>query len=214
MFRLRWLGKWGKNIVDIKSEEPHKIVFAIMMGVCSLQRLPGLRPLMTNPSDHVVEQAFASMPGGSYLLTAAHDGTRSGMLVQWVSRCCDDPMLICVSAKKGHAIDPLIRDSHSFALGVIDPDDKLIKRRFGKASTWPNEDQSDEDDDPFDAMPTAKLVTGAPTLPRCPIWFDCEVLRRIDLESDTELFVGLVLGVSCDGQAVKIPRSIKTDAND
>lgn len=185
-----------------------------MMVACSLQRLLGLPQLMSQPSDHVVEQAFASMPGGSYLLTAAFDGTRSGMIVQWVSRCCDDPMLICVSAKKGHAIDPLIRDSHSFALGVIDPDDKLICRLFGKASTWPNEHQSDEDDDPFDAMPTAKLVTGAPTLPRCPIWFDCEVLRRIDLESDTELFVGLVLGVSYQGEAVKIPRSININAND
>ncbi|HCT44616.1 MAG TPA: hypothetical protein DF699_05340, partial [Phycisphaerales bacterium] len=60
------------------------------------------------------------------------------------------------------------------------------------------------DDDPFDAIETTSLVTGSPMIPRCKIWFDCEVMRRVDLEAELELFVGLVVGVLHDGQRVKI----------
>jgi len=146
------------------------------------------------------------LPIGHYLMTAGHDGQRSGMMVSSVQRCCDDPALICVAARKGHKIDPLIRDSRSFAIGIVDPSDKLVLRRFSSTDAAPREIADLGDDDPFDAIETRTLVTGAPILMRCTTWFDCEVMRRVDLEAETELFVGLIVSIWHNGQQVKIEK--------
>ncbi len=159
---------------------------------------------MSDQANHIVHDAFGMLPNGLYLMTAAHNGTRSGILVSSVSRCCDEPNLICVSARKGHKIDPLIRDSRSFAVGVVKASDKLVSRRFKTSSTVPTGYLSTEEDDPFDAIPTRTLITGAPVLERCMTWFDCEVLRRIDLESEMELFVGVVVSVLHEGERMDV----------
>ena len=162
---------------------------------------------MTDQTNQAVDQALGLLPNGLYLMTAAHGDVRSGILVSAVSRCCDSPNLLCVSARKGHKIDPLIRDSRSFAVGIVDPNDKLITRRFMDSAAEPIESINGEHDDPFDAIETLQLATGAPILARCTTWFDCEVLRRIDLESETELLVGAVVAVLHNGQRMDINRN-------
>ena len=165
---------------------------------------------MEEPNNQLVDQALELLPMGRFLLTAAHDGVRSGMLVDSVQRVCSEPHLICVAARKGHKIDPLIRDSRSFAIGLVDPGDKLVNRRFQFTDSAPTEFVLPGDDDPFDAIPTLTLKTGSPILERCTTWFDCEVIRRVDLEAETELFVGLVLSIWHGGQQMKV--SGKPDA--
>ena len=155
-----------------------------------------------------VDQAFGLLPSGQYLMTAAHAGHRSGLVVGSLVRCCDEPALVCVSARKGHRIDSLIRDSRSFAVGIMTPGDKMIARKFKKSSSIPPGLHQPIEDDPFDGLETQVLETGSPMLMRCRTWFDCEVMRRVDLESDTELFVGLVVGVFHEGQWVKIEQKL------
>ncbi len=150
------------------------------------------------------QSAFAQLPSGRYLMTSAHGGYRSGLIVQAMVRCCDDPMLICVSARKGHAIDSFIRDSRSFAVGIMEPDDRMIARKFLHSSETPPNLSEPSEDDPFEGYQTKTLKTGSPILTRCKTWFDCEVMRRVDLESDTELFVGLVVGIIHDGEEIKL----------
>lgn len=162
-------------------------------------------------TSYVIAEALGLLPTGHYLMTAAYDGVRSGMLVSSVQRCSDDYSLICVAAKKGHKIDPLIRDSRSFAIGIVDPNDKLVLRRFRATDAAPKENGTEGMDDPFDAIPSRKLVTGAPILTRCTTWFDCEVMRRIDLEAETELFVGLIVSIMHKGEQVKIDRVVDND---
>ncbi len=159
---------------------------------------------MPSTTDSLVAEILGMFPMGTYLMTAAHDRQRAGMIVHSVQRCCDSPALLCVAARKGHAIDPLIRDSRSFAIGVVAADDKMIARRFRFDDTAVSTVIEPIDDDPFEAIPTRTLVTGSPMLTRCPIWFDCEVSRRIDLESNYELFVGRVLSVMRDGERIDI----------
>lgn len=169
---------------------------------------------MDDLNSQLVDQALGLLPMGSYLMTASHDGVRSGMLVCSAFRCCDEPNLICVSARKGHKIDPLIRDSRSFAIGIIDPDDKLIRRRFRSTDSVPTEFTLVGDDDPFDALPTQILQTGSPILTRCATWFDCEVMRRVDLEAETELFVGLIISIWHRGQEIKLTRKPELGESD
>ncbi len=152
----------------------------------------------------LVEAALGLFPSGVFLMTAGFDGKRGGMLVHHVQRCGTDPAMICVAARKGHTIDPLIRDSRAFALGVLGGGDKLIERRFRHNSQAPCEHAPVGEDDPFDAIETTTLVTGSPMIPRCTTWFDCEIARRVDLEAETELFVGVIVGVLHDGKRVRI----------
>ena len=151
-----------------------------------------------------LERALRCLPSGFFVMTSAHDGKRAGMRVRSVQVCAEDPLLISVAARKGHRIDPLIRDSRSFAICVMAPGDKLIERAFpfetgvARSNGSTNGEHHDaHDDDPFDALGAKTLSTGAPILERAVVVFDCEVARRIDLEADHELFVGEVMAFRC-----------------
>jgi flavin reductase (DIM6/NTAB) family NADH-FMN oxidoreductase RutF len=129
-------------------------------------------------------RAFALFPKGSFLLTACFENKRAGQIVQSVQPCADEPMLICVAARKGHPIEPLIRDAHHFAICRFDPEDKLILRNFGGPPAR---------SDAFDSLELDRLASGAPVPRRSLAALDCLVLRHLDLEADHELYIGQVL---------------------
>ncbi len=139
-------------------------------------------------------EAMSQIPSGLFLLTAAYDGARSAVLVEWVQQCATSPPLIMAAVSTGLAVVPLIRDSHGFALCQLSEDDRFLARKFIKAPE-PN-------DDPFDSLPTIPAPSGAPIVQRALAWLDCEVVRHIDLESDHGLYVGLVRagGILNDGR--------------
>ncbi len=126
------------------------------------------------------------VPWATWVMTSAHDGQRSGVVVRWVQRCATEPVLLSVSVPKCHAMETLIRDSRGFALNLVDETDRLLLRKFD-GYTPP-----DEHSDPFDALPVERWTSGAPILKRAIAAVDCEVVRHLDLESDCELFIGLV----------------------
>ena len=133
-------------------------------------------------------RALSMFPQGVYLITAAFEHKRAGQFVGSVQVCAEEPLLVCVAARKGHSIEPLIRDSRCFAVCHIDPDDKLLQKRFTPTRT--PESQSD----PFDALEVDQLVTGAPVPRRVKAAIDCQVVRHLDLEADHELYIGQVVG--------------------
>ena len=155
-------------------------------------------------TDTILSETLGLLPSGTYLMTAAYEGQRAGMVVSSVQRCCDDPALICVAARKGHAIDPLIRDSRGFAVGIVPEGDKMIPRKFRFDHTAVSPVIEPVADDPFEAIPTSTMITGSPLLARCPVWFDCEISRRIDLEANYELFVGRVLSILRNGERIDL----------
>ena len=136
-----------------------------------------------------VLEALAMLPEGDFLMTAAFDGERTGLGVKAVMPCADEPVLIAVASRKGHAIEPIIRDSRHFALCVVRPDDRLLRRKFPPGA------EPRGGGDPFDAMPTENLGSGSPVPTRCAAAFDCEVVRHFDLDADHEIYVGQVLAV-------------------
>ncbi|MEM1183789.1 MAG: flavin reductase family protein [Planctomycetota bacterium] len=120
------------------------------------------------------------------VMTSSFEGDRAGIRVLSLQQCATEPMLVCVSVRKGHFIEPLIRDSHHFGLCIMEPSDKLAVRKFP-------EDPAPGADDPFDAFPTMSLKSGVPIIERGIAALDCEVVRHFDLEADHEIYVGLVL---------------------
>jgi flavin reductase (DIM6/NTAB) family NADH-FMN oxidoreductase RutF len=132
-------------------------------------------------------RALDFVPSAAWVMTSAFEVKRSGTLVQRVQLCADEPLLISVAVRKGHAIEPLIRDSHAFAICRIDPDDKLLTRKFAQPKA------PDDSTDLFDSIEVERLVTPSPVIKRCYAALDCIVARHIDLESDFELYVGQVV---------------------
>jgi flavin reductase (DIM6/NTAB) family NADH-FMN oxidoreductase RutF len=120
-------------------------------------------------------------------MTAAFENKRTGLLVTSVIKCADEPLLVCIAARKGHPIEPLIRDSRHFAVCHVDSEDKLLIRRFEPRYT------PEERYDPFDSLEIDRLHSQAPVLRRSGLVLDCEVFRHFDLDADHELYIGQVL---------------------
>lgn len=122
------------------------------------------------------------------LMAAAFERSRAAAIVPWAMRCAIEPALVCVAVRKGHGVEPLIRDSRCFALNLIDRSDRLVTRTF--------EREPSVREDPFDPFELHRMVTGSPVLARAAAALDCEVMRHFDLEeADHELYVGRVLDV-------------------
>ena len=129
-------------------------------------------------------QAIEQIPSGLFILTAAYNGSRSGVLVSWVQQCAAQPPLVMAAVSTALPVVPLIRDSHRFALCQISEEDRLLARRFQRAPM--------PGDDPFLSLPVTPSPGGAPILERALSWIECEVVRHIDVESDCGLYVGRV----------------------
>lgn len=132
-------------------------------------------------------QAVNLLSSGLFVMTAVYDHKRSGVLVSSAQKCGDEPLLIGVACRKGHPIEPLIRDSHRFALSQLDAHDRNLARRFEEPPL------PDDRYDPFDLLEVDHLISHAPILKRSALAFDCEVYRHFDIESDHELYIGLVI---------------------
>jgi len=134
-------------------------------------------------SGHSVFAAMQRIPSAIYVMTASFDGARRGMLVEWVQRCGDEPPMVGVSLRKGQAIEPIIRDSHAFALSLVRPDDRFVMRLLNDSNA----------NAALDAIPCDTLSTGSPCLRRAIAILDCEVARHIDLDNGHELYIGQVV---------------------
>jgi flavin reductase (DIM6/NTAB) family NADH-FMN oxidoreductase RutF len=155
---------------------------------------------MTTTKSSEAQRALADLQSGIYVLSSQFEGRRSGVVVRSAQPCAEEPPLVCVAVKRGHWIEPIIRDSHCFAISRINPADRLLLRKFAETSR-------PRDGDPFDCLPTSRLITGAPVIVKATLAIDCEVVRHFDLEADHELYIGLVLGARIG------PGDVVTDAN-
>ena len=137
--------------------------------------------------DPLHQEVARRMPVGRYLLTAAHGGSRLGLLVDRVQHCADEPPTILVSVRKGHALSPLIRDAASFGLCELALKDRILSRLFNRASDL-------QDDDPFLGHQLVETATGNAPIPACSAsWMMCELLRHLDIEADFEVYIGRIL---------------------
>lgn len=137
------------------------------------------------PDQDETTRALAMLPTSPWVLSSQFEATRTGVLVRRVMQCADTPMCVCVALRKGSRIDPIIRDSHVFALSLMPADDKLLVKKFDCPEAT--------DEDPFDSYRVVRLTTGCPIMAKAILALDCEVLAHVDLEADCELFVGKIL---------------------
>ena len=143
---------------------------------------------MTSPTarQQIIE-AVAQLGGGLFVMSAAHDAQRSGFLVRWVQPCAESPILICAAAPRGHGVEPLIRDSHAFAISRIDATDVFLLRKFRDYVP------PDEGGNPFESLAVEIMETGSPMLRRSDLVMDCTLVRHIEYDADHGLYIGQVV---------------------
>ncbi|MEY3025851.1 MAG: hypothetical protein RL136_581 [Planctomycetota bacterium] len=139
--------------------------------------------MSTEPSPELL-QALATLPAPQFLITTAFGDVRDGRLVERVQQCGTNPPMLLVAMEKGHTLSPLIRDSRTFAISLLDPNERSLQRVFGPDRRI--------GDDPFLTYPHATGALGAPIVTRAAAWFDCEVVRHLDMETNYELYIGVV----------------------
>ena len=140
-----------------------------------------------SPADLVTQlrdAALSRIPTAEFLLTASFGDIRDGVLVQRVQVCGTNPAMVLIAMEKGHALSPLIRDSRTFGLSLLGARGRLLTRLFS--------DDRALGDDPFIALTLKIGVLGAPIVTRAEAWYDCEVIRHFDVESNFEVYVGIV----------------------
>jgi flavin reductase (DIM6/NTAB) family NADH-FMN oxidoreductase RutF len=128
--------------------------------------------------------ALGCVPSAQYLLTTAYGDVRDGRIVERVQQCGTQPPMLLVAMEKGNPLSVLIRDSRTFAVSLLDPNERLVQRVFGPDRRI--------GEDPFLTYPFQRGLMGAPIVTRATAWFDCEVIRHLDMETNYELYIGLV----------------------
>jgi flavin reductase (DIM6/NTAB) family NADH-FMN oxidoreductase RutF len=137
------------------------------------------------------------IPNGFFVLTAAHGDVRCGAVVRWVQQCAKSPPMLLVAIEKGQALSAIIRDSHGFALCQLHRDERILRRMLPA--------MPENGVDPFISIPHMRTPSGAPVPLRAMSWFDCEMVRHIDIEADTEIYVGVVHHASTVQPGAAVP---------
>lgn len=140
-------------------------------------------PMNQTPSPETL-QALAAVPAAQFLITTAFGDIRDGRIIERVQQCGTQPPMLLVAMEKGHPLSPLIRDSRTFAISLLDPAERALQRVFGPERRI--------GDDPFLTYPHDVGALGAPIVKRAMAWFDCEVVRHLDMETNYELYIGVV----------------------
>ncbi len=157
--------------------------------------------LMPTDRQDGVREATDLLSVGTFLITSHFEGRRAGVRARAVMVAANEPLLIGVTVRCGHWIEPLIRDSRRFGVCRIDdpcsPTMTLLLRRCAEPAR-------PRDGDIFDTVPTITAVGGAPLLARSSLAFDCEVVRHLDLEADHELYVGRVIASRSAGARIMV----------
>ena len=149
-------------------------------------------PPLDEAQRSAVSSALGVIPSGQFVLTAAHEDRRLGVLVGWVQQVCIEPPMVSISIRKGTPIMPLISESRQFGLCQIGVDDRMLVRKFGG--------QADLGDDPFLGQQLVKPVLNKlPILASAKSYLELELVCHMDVEGDHDIFVGVAHNAGFNG---------------
>jgi len=135
-----------------------------------------------------VGKAIGRIPSGLFIMTAAYEARRTGMLTSWVQQVAFKPPMVSVAIGKGRPILPLIGESRHFGLCQLSKNNRTIMRKFAAGI--------EPDDDPFLGFEMREPASGqhlpAPVLEGVLSYLICQVVCHVDLDADHDLFVGQV----------------------
>lgn len=131
-----------------------------------------------------VEHVLDLIPSSLFLLTSAYGELRGGIIVRCVQQVAMQPSMLLIAMEKGQPLSPIIRDSRNFALCILAPDDRATPKMFAIAP--------DQGVDAFLTIPHLVAPGGCPIPLRARGYVACELVRHLDIESDYEVYIGMV----------------------
>lgn len=127
--------------------------------------------------------AGAKIPSGCSILTVAHRGQRTGMLVSWVQQASFEPLAVSVAVKQGRPAGALIDGSGTFVLNVIGEDTSSMFKQFGRGFSL--------EEDAFAGVAVEASPYG-PLLSDCIAQLGCRILSKVPV-GDHDLYVAEVV---------------------
>ncbi len=126
------------------------------------------------------------MPSGLYVVGSAHNGQYNCMTLNWATQVSFDPKLVAISVEESALTHELIEGHRSFALNIIDREDRAIVRKFVKPV------EVDFEESTVNGFGFALGKTGVPVLDIALAYIDCQVVNTVPCGNHT-LFIGEVV---------------------
>jgi flavin reductase (DIM6/NTAB) family NADH-FMN oxidoreductase RutF len=121
-------------------------------------------------------------PYGLYAVTVAAGGEEHAMTANWVTQAAFEPPMVVVAVENTSRTIALMRDSHHFAISVLQQGQRDLAGKLGRTS-----DQSPQKLKGIKTKPAP--ISGVPVLADCLGWVECRVVATLPAGDHT-----LVLG--------------------
>lgn len=138
---------------------------------------------MPNERQEQVGRALGRIPSGCAILTARHDGRRTGMLASWVQQAGFEPPMVSVAVNRQRPIARLIEASGGFVLNLLGENPTAMFKHFARGFSL--------DEDAFEGI-NAREVTGGIEIPDRVARLSAVVRGKTEA-GDHDLYVGEVV---------------------
>ena len=137
-------------------------------------------------------------PYGLYVVTVAHGGEEHGMTANWLTQAAFEPPMIAVAVENTSKTIGMIRDSHHFAVNVLQKSQRDLAGKLGRSSQ-----QAPQKLKGIKTKPAPGANT--PVLADALGWVECRLVTTLPA-GDHTLVLGEVIeaGVENEGEALTL----------
>jgi len=136
--------------------------------------------------DRLRRRVLWSMPSGLYVVGSRSGDRRNAMTLNWATQVSFDPKLVAIAVEHDALTHELVHEGGSFALCLIDREDRAIVRKFTKPV------EVDEAARTLNGFPFHDGPTGAPVLDQAVAWLACRVVQEAPVGGHTVFFGEIV----------------------
>ena len=137
-------------------------------------------------------------PYGLYVLTVSHGGEDHGMTANWVTQASFEPPMVAVAVENTSKTIGMIRDSHHFAVNLLQKDQRDLAGKLGRSS-----EQAPQKLKGLKTKPAP--VSGTPVLADALGWLECRLMITVPA-GDHTLVLGEVVeaGLEREGEPLTL----------
>lgn len=142
--------------------------------------------------DNAVNNVLRTFPYGLYAVTVASGGEDHAMTANWVTQAAFDPPMVAVAIENTSKTIGMIRDSHSFAISVLQQSQRDLAGRLGRTS-----EQAPQKLKGIKTKPAP--VSGVPVLAEAVGWIECRVVATLP-SGDHTIVLGAVVAAGVENE--------------